>query len=396
MYIIYPLLYIIHRITVMCMYSHSFVSVFFSAMKPMCILMEYAAYGSMKDYLAYCRRVMQAHAAGLASPTLEEAYPSAAASNGAILRHSMLEGDYPQLQPLGMGNDYHYDPMVASRNRRLVQMLKLEGFKPNLADNDSYNHLAPNPVDANAVGLSPYDKLYAQSQCVYRPCLETYNYACYRGTHQLKDNTAEQEYYNAGEFQGEVTVTSGDSSPPVFSSPEPPPPLSPRGVQDTTKLIESSPSPVQITDCTTAAVPPDESAPVRKKTKLAPVLSLPHTSPEGEPRNCTSISASQDNVFEELHGSSNLLAPSKEHLRESMISFPDGYIYAPPSTVQGGHSVSRSVGDVDHGAMGAEMEERKEKEPAPPMEDMITHLDLLDFSVQIARGMDHLQKMQVR
>ena len=369
-------------------------------MKPMCILMEYAAYGSMKDYLAYCRRVMQAHAAGLASPTLEEAYPSAAASNGAILRQSMLVGDYPQLQPLGMGNDYHYDPMVASRNRRLVQMLKLEGFKPNLTDDDaSYNHLAPHAAGANAAGLSPYDQLYPQSQCVYRPCLETYNYACYRGVQQLKNDTsAEQEYYNspAGEFQGEITVTSGDSSPPVFASPEPPPPLSPRGMQDTVKLIqsESSPSPVQITDSTAAALP-DETTPVRKKTKVGAVLSVPHVLTEDKPRNLTSISASQDNVFEDLGGSSNLLAPSKEHLRESMISFPDGYIYAPASTVHGGHSVSRSVGDMDHGAMGGAME-RKEKEPAPPMEDMITHLDLLDFSVQIARGMDHLQRMQVR
>ena len=354
----------------------------------MCILMEYAAYGSMKDYLAYCRRVMQAHAEGLASPTLEEAYPSAAASNGAIICQSMLMGDYPQLQPLGMqseGNDYHYDPMVASRTRRLIQMLKLEGFKLGLSDEASYNHLA----GAEASGVSLYDQLYPQSQCVYRPCLETYNYACYRGAKLANSGNAEQEYYNAElPTQGDTTVTSGGDS--VFSSPEPPPPALSPCVQDTTQLIEASPPPIQITAGTT--VPPSASTPVRKKTKVGAVLSTLQPFTQENLKNCTSMTASQDNVFEEL-GSSNLLAPSKENMRESMISFPDGYIYAPASTIHGDCSPSHSV-DGDGEKRGAM--ERKEKQPAPPMEDMITHLDLLDFALQIARGMDHLERMQVR
>lgn len=367
-------------------------------MKPLCILMEYAAYGSMKDYLAYCRRVMQAHAEGLASPTLEEAYPSAAASNGEALRQSMLMGDYPQLQQLGAsseGNDYQYDPMVVSRTRRLIQMLKLEGFAPDEA-HMSYNHLAPH-AGANAAALSVYDKLYPQSQCVYRPCLETYNYACYRGAANIgPKHNPEQEYYNAGEGQGDAAVTSGEPSPPVFSSPEPSHSLSP-SQKDTTKLLRSSsPPPIRITDGTTGTR--SESTPVRKKKKVGPVLSTPHFSTQDHMRDFTSMSASQDNVFEAPNelGSSNLLAPSKENMRESMISFPDGYIYAPPSTIHGGHSTTHSVGEMD-GAVAAseEVVVKKEKEPAPIVEDMITHLDLLDFALQIARGMDHLQRMQV-
>lgn len=359
--------------------------------------MEYAAYGSMKDYLAYCRRVMQAHAEGLASPTLEEAYPSAAASSGDALRQSMLMGEYPQLQQLGVlseGNDYQYDPMVVSRTRRLVQMLKLEGFAPDEAQM-SYNHLAPHP-GANAAALSVYDKLYPQSQCVYRPCLETYNYACYRGAASkgLK-HIPEQEYYNAGEGQGDAAVASGEPSPPVFSSPEPPQSQSP-STKDTTKLIRTStPPPIQITDGTTGTR--SVSTPVKKK-KVGAVLSVPHFSTHDNMHDLTSMSASQDNVFEAPNelGSSNLLAPSKEHMRESMISFPDGYIYAPPSTIHGGHSTTHSVGEME-GATAAAVEVvgKKQKEPAPFVEDMISHLDLLDFALQIARGMDHLQRMQV-
>ena len=367
---------------------------------PMCILMEYAAYGSMKDYLAYCRRVMQAHAQGLASPTLEEAYPSAAASNGAIIRQSMLMGEYPQLTPIGAGgqgsgqwegNDYMYDPMVASRTRRLLQMLKLEGYKPDEED-ESYNHLAASGATGGgasleAAGVSLYDRLYPQSQCVYRPCLEAYNYACYRGAqHTKRGGNTELEYYNSlagGEEDREITAvaTSDDHSSP--------PPLSPRGMKDTVQLIESSPTPqVEITDVETL---PAESntTPVRQKTKVGLTLSLPHQTSQNRPHNSTSLSASQDNVFESPNNvtSSNLVEPTKEHMRESMISFPDGYIYAPAD----GHSVS----EMENGIREGEVIMKKEKEPAPPMEDMMTPLDLLDFALQIARGMDHLQRMQV-
>ena len=454
----------VHHNVYTCMYTYMCVPSLNAGSNPLCILMEYAAYGSMKDYLAYCRRVMQAHAEGLTSPTLQEAYPSAAASNGAILHQSMLMGDYPQLQPLAQweGNEYNYDPMVASRTRRLLQMLKHEGYRPEVSANDeSYNHLAPHAAaaagsDAEAAGVSLYDMLYPHSQCVYRPCLEAYNYACYRGA-QWRGN-AEQEYYNAGDG----TEASNNPSPPIISSPdspptkdtaqlieapsppnpqwtgdtvEAPPPLSPRGTKDTTHLIKTPPpqdeappplsprgtkdtahlietpplseappplSPrgmkdhIEMSPAPQVKVTDGDSTPVREKTKLGAVLSTPLlSSQEKSTENITSLTASQDNVFEcpENLGSSNLLAPSKEHIRESMISFPDGYIYAPAST-HGGLSVSEM--EVGVGVAGEEGEvQRKEKEPAPLMEDMINHMDLLDFALQIARGMDHLHRMQV-
>ena len=393
------------------------------ASSPLCILMEYAAYGSMKDYLAYCRRVTQAHAEGLTSPTLEEAYPLAAASSGAILRQSMLMGDYPQLQPLSMrpalgggggggegghyeGNDYLYDPMVAARTRRLLQMLKIQGYSPEEAGGEgpptAYNHLAA-PSGAEAAGVSLYDKLYPNSQCVYRPCLEAYNYACYRGAQTRRDNH-EQEYYNAtaggiieeGEEEEEAPKVprEGDISP--FST-----------TTETVQLIRASPAPqVTITNGPSTRPPPSLSisTPVHSKTKLGPTLSTPQVSSPGQdhPGACASLSASRDNVFESPSGSTNLVAPSKEHLRESMISFPDGYIYAPPPTEgesEGGLMITGAggaVGGVAPGLRGEEMAElKKEKEPAPPMEEMITDLDMIDFGLQIARGMDHLEKMQV-
>lgn len=371
---------------------------------PLCILMEYAAYGSMKDYLAYCRRVMQAHADGLMSPTLEEAYPSAAASHGAIIRQSMLMGDYPQLQPLaqmegGAGNPYHDDPMVLSRTRRLLLMLKNEGYRPEDAPEGAYNHLAIRGGDGDELGLSMYNQLYPQSQCVYRPCLEAYNYACYRGAQNDRKNIAEQEYYNS---PADAAAAGSDGPSPPLSSP---PPLSPRIIEDTTQLIETppiSPRGAKVTSHPPLQVHvpngPKDTTPVRQKTKVGVVLSTPHlSSPEKPLQNFASISASQDDVFErpENNGPSNLLAPSKEHMRESMISFPDGYIYAPPSTVHGGRTVSEMEDAVARGMEEGEAVQRKEKEPAPPMEDMITHLDMLDFALQIARGMDHLHRMQV-
>ena len=370
--------------------------------------MEYAAYGSMKDYLAYCRRVMQAHAEGLVSPTLEEAYPSAAASHGAILRQSMLMGDYPQLQPLAqmegeLGNPYHDDPMVLSRTRRLLLLLKNEGYRPDQVADGTYNHLALRGGDAEELGLSLYDQLYPQSQCVYRPCLEAYNYACYRGVQQDRKHNTEQEYYNSPADAAEAAVGSDGPSPPV-SSPLPlsvaedtvqlieTPPISPRGVKDTSTVAKMPPPlPPHVPNG------PKDTTPVRQKTKVGVVLSTPHlSSPEIPLQNIASLSASQDDVFEcpENNRPSNLLAPSKEHMRESMISFPDGYIYAPPSTAHGGGS----VGEMEEGRgmmVEGEVVQRKEKEPAPPMEDMITYLDMLDFALQIARGVDHLHRMQV-
>ena len=370
--------------------------------------MEYAAYGSMKDYLAYCRRVMQAHAEGIASPTLEEAYPSAAASNGAIIRQSMLMGDYPQLQAVGgpaEGNDYHYDPMVASRTRRLIQMLKLQGYQPEeeqlmTEEGATYNHLGPAAAGgAEATGVSLYDRLYPQSQCVYRPCLEAYDYACYRGAqHPGRAENVEQEYYNSLAGGEEATATDTPAaaaaavSPDKLSSP-PAPPFSPGETADTVKLLESSSSPTPQLKITASATTPSvpSASPVRQKTRVGAALSLPYTSNQEPCHDPTSLSTSQDNVFEcheEKHGSTNLLEPTKEHMRESMISFPDGYIYAPAES---------HLGEMMGGATGeGEMVQRKEKEPAPPMpEDMITNLDLLDFALQIARGMDHLQRMQV-
>ena len=388
--------------------------------------MEYAAYGSMKDYLAYCRKVMQAHAEGLTSPTLEEAYPLAAASNGAILRQSMLMGDYPQLQPLGMrgalggsggggggegaeGNDYLYDPMVAARTRRLVQMLKVQGYSPEEAGGDgppAYNHLGPS--GAEAAGVSLYDKLYPNSQCVYRPCLEAYNYAVYRGAQQRRENQ-EQEYYNAMaggiiEEDEEEEEDEEVEKAPIETNQSPPSITNPPVTSDTVQLIRASPTPQVMISNGPSTPPPLPSAsvstPVRSKTKLGPTLSSPQVSGQEQPAaGFTSLSASQDNVFESPSGSTNLVAPSKEHLRESMISFPDGYIYAPPPTegeAEGGAMIAGAA--VGGGGVRGEdvVELKKEKEPAPPMEDMITDLDMIDFALQIARGMDHLQKMQVR
>ena len=388
--------------------------------------MEYAAYGSMKDYLAYCRKVMQAHAEGLASPTLEEAYPSAAASQGAIIRQSMLMGDYPQLQPLSMaaappgegergqleGNDYLYDPMVAARTRRLVHLLKAEGYAPKgMGDGvTTYNHLALSGGGAEAAGVSLYDRLYPNSNCVYRPCLEAYNYACYRGAQQQRRDNHEQEYYNAAaggtgeeedeeEYPPEIKVPLVEN--PALSTPSPQVPTG-----DRVQLICASPTTpqVMITDGpSTPPPPPTITTPVRSKTKLGPVLSTPQVSSRDNPSGrggvggLVSLSASQDNVFESPSGSTNLVvASSKEHMRESMISFPDGYIYAPPPNegeTEGGVIIAGAVG----GEGGDEVEEmRREKEPAPLMEDMITDLDMIDFALQIARGMDHLQQMQVR
>ena len=379
--------------------------------------MEYAAYGSMKDYLAYCRRVMQAHAEGLASPSLEEAYPLAAACNEAILRQSMLMGDYPQLQQLGVpapgaepglleGNDYLYDPMVAARSRRLIKMLKVQGYSPEEASGEgppTYNHLAPS--GAEAAGVSLYDKLYPNSQCVYRPCLEAYNYACYRGAQQGRRDHSEQEYYNAAvgdiaeeeeeeeeeEGEGVVKVSLENGSSPVNTSP-------PAASGDTVQLIRASPTPqVTITDGPSTPPPPSASVstPVRSKKKLGPVLSSPQVS-SGQDllAGFPSLSASQDNVFESPSGSTNLMAPSKEHLRESMISFPDGYIYAPPPT-EGEPEAGMIIAGAARGREPELAELRKEKEPAPPMEDMVTNLDMIDFALQIARGMDHLERMQV-
>ena len=388
--------------------------------------MEYAAYGSMKDYLAYCRQVMQAHAEGLATPTLEEAYPLAAASNGAILRQSMLMGEYPQLAPLSMGpalggggggeggeysdgNDYLYDPMVAARNRRLVQMLKVQGYSPEEAGGEgalTYNHLAPSGDGAEAAGVSLYDKLYPNSQCVYRPCLEAYNYACYRGA-QARRGNYEQEYYNAaaggiieedeeGEEEEAKVAFDGSTSPSSAVSPQ-------NAASDTVQLIRASPTPqVMITGGPSTPPPPSVSVstPVRSKTKLGPTLSTPQVSSGqdqlGGGSGCVSLNTSRDNVFESPSGSTNLMAPSKEHLRESMISFPDGYIYAPPPTEGESEGGLMVLGAPGGGGGGGEVAEvKKEKEPAPPMEDMITDLDMIDFGLQIARGMDHLQKMQV-
>ena len=374
----------------------------------MCILMEYAAYGSMKAYLAYCRRVMQAHAQGLESPTLDEAYPTAAISNGEIIRHSMLMGDYPQLQQLGVqleGNDYQYDPMVALRTRRLIKMLQLEGYETNLPSADAepsvYNRLKP-LGNGEAAGASVYNTLYPQSQCVYRPCLETYNYACYRGAGgatSASPANKEQEYYNSLDYDKAKVDTH---SPPVLDLSDSRLPLSPVG-HDTVPLILSTqpetPS-EQVKELSRPRVPE------RVTVTCNSTSMLDNNTAGGDCLSPSFVSSSQDNVFRDpppgIQFSSNLMAPSREKLRESMISFPDGYIYAPASTMHG------SCGDSEEGDGREEEEEEvvekkelgtpmeRKKDPPPFVEEMITYLDLLDFAVQIARGMDHLQKMQVR
>ena len=77
-------------------------------------------------------------------------------------------------------------------------------------------------------------------------------------------------------------------------------------------------------------------------------------------------------------------------LRESMMSLPDGYIFSPSTVCSHREDALGPEPECLTPGAGPEIQS-----PPASMLGGLTFLDFIDFALQIARGMEHLEKMKV-
>ena len=359
---------------------------------PLLILMEFAVYGSLKSYLIECR--ISGNPVG--PQALAQAPPQATPHNLASLashtghlcsyhQQQLLQlqglGDYPNLLHASDSSSQLSlaDPVSMAQARQLLRLLRsdysyrycseyyyyhegqAEGSgQPENGESDpafSYSRLAPKYLASNYDRLAP---LVAGGRCAYRPCLEDpYNYPPLKG-----EKCEHAAYYNQSEGECEC-VHSLHSSISLC--------------QEEVEPREKTPPPVRPTYTN---VPEQEAVAVPQ-------------SPGGASREESSplVSPSYTNV------------PEPDPEGESMVSLPDGYIYSPSSMcAYCSMQLSATVGCQGE-EQGVEREEGpRERRAAEAPQDSdstlagggLTYFDILDFGLQIARGMEHLEKMKVR
>ena len=281
-----------------------------SATDPLCILMEFAVFGSLKSYLSECKKALTARPASAAAltpaPYLFCPYH--------LHQMSQTQEGYSNVQQTAgdASSLYPVDPAVAAHMQRLLRLLQSDCYYPqqqseidggatNVASH--YDRLAPN-----------YDRLaplmVGTSRCAYRPCLQNDPYYPYRHT----------DYYNQAHLRESA---------------------SPEGDGDEEGLL---------------SVPPE----------LRPTYTnIPNSTPDG-------ILHSHD---EDVCSASPSTCPYCTQLA-SLAEYSNlgGGTDASPDGTANRQSVFSLANLCDGG---------------------LTHLDVLDFALQIARGMEHLEQMKV-
>lgn len=288
----------------------AFLFVSLSATDPLCILMEFAVFGSLKSYLSECKKALTTRPASAAAltpaPYLFCPYH--------LHQMSQTQEEYSNVQQTAgdASSLYPVDPAVAAHMQRLLRLLQSDCYYPQQQSEidggatnvtSHYDRLAPN-----------YDRLaplmVGSSRCAYRPCLQNDSYYPYRHT----------DYYNQARLRESA---------------------SPERDGDEEGLLP---------------VPPE----------LRPTYAnVPNSTPDG-------ILNSHD---EDVYSTSPSTCPYCTQLA-SLAEYSNlgGGTDASPDGTANRQSVFSLANLCDGG---------------------LTHLDVLDFALQIARGMEHLEQMKV-
>ena len=274
-----------------------------SATDPLCILMEFAVFGSLKSYLGECKRALTARPASVAALT-----PTPYLLCPYHLQISQTQGEYSNIQQTAADASslYAVDPAVAAHMQRLLRLLQGDCYYPQQQseiDADTAN------VAANYDRLAP---LMVGSQCAYRPCLQDdpYSYYPYRHT----------DYYNQSRLRESANQEQDSDQEELLSAP-----------------TEFCPTYANVLGSTSATTPHyhDEDG----------YNTGPSTCP-----CCTQLATLAE--YSNLGGGTDT-SPDRTANRQSMFSLAN--------LCDGG----------------------------------LTQLDVLDFALQIARGMEHLEQMKV-
>ena len=349
-----------------------------AASEPLFILMEFAVYGSLKSYLAECRT--NSNPARFQAPPQATPQHLTSLADSAVhlcsyhqhqLQHLRGLDDYPNLHT---SDSSLADPVSLAQARRLLRLLRSdysyryysddyysrEGQAENREGRENpafaYNQLAPKYLSSNYDRLAP---LVAGGRCAYRPCLEDpYHYPPPKGGE--RDYV---EYYNQSEGECECRHLSVSPHSSVSLSQE------------------------DVREKTPPLVRPTYTNVVSEQEILTQLLSSSRTSRE---ENSPLFSPSYTNV------------PEPEAERQSMVSLPDGYIYSPSSMcAYCSLQLGDTVGEQQGVGLGVEQEEGPRERQAAEESDSplagggLAYFDVLDFGLQIARGMEHLEKMKV-
>jgi len=306
-----------------------------SATDPLCILMEFAVFGSLKSYLSECKKAMSTPPA-----PMPYAYPLCPYHHHKMLQN---EGEYSDM-PAG-GNaapTYAVDPAIVAHMQRLLRLLQSDSCP---YQSDYY----PYQEDKGGAGgtVSHYDRLAVSnydrlaplpngSQCAYHPSLED----TYQRQPALGFASGRSEYYNQAD-------TRESASPRQQSDNGVPPTLGSFPGHFLGPGSEATPTPAQ--------------------------FSPSYTNVQGHPTS----SAAADQPL------------------------PDEYDYASPATCPYCNQLASLVeySNVGGGTIPPLLDGAAPRQSmfslANLYEGGLTHFDVLDFSVQIARGMEHLEKMKV-
>ena len=309
-----------------------------SATDPLCILMEYAVFGSLKSYLSECKRAMNTHPAPM--PVSPYPYPLCPYHYHKMLQNEN-EGDYPDMQAAGnTAPAYAVDPAVVAHMQRLLRLLQSDDhpycsdYHPNCSDyypyqqgNDSSGAIS----HYDKLAVSNYDKLAPLtdgSQCAYHPQLEA---ACHHPP-APEFASGRSEYYNQA-------------------------------------------------DTRESAAPRQQSASFQDH--------FLRSGNEATPAPAAQFSPSYTNVQDSTSGAAADHPPADE------------YDYTPPATCSYCNQLASLVeySNVGGGPIAPPPDGAAARQSmfslANLYEGGLTHFDVLDFAVQIARGMEHLEKMKV-
>ena len=306
----------------------------------------------------------------------------------------------------------------------------------------SYSHLAPKHLASNYDRLAP---LVAGGRCAFRPCLEDpYNYPPTRG-----ENCEHTAYYNQPEEpRPSLSAESKDCGHTedrcpchslgdgvcdhdhveYYNQPEEPR-LSPSvesedcghtedrcpyhslgdGVcdHDHVEYYNQSEGECQCGHVHRSSISLSQEEEAEPRAKTPPLVSPTYTNVP-EQKAATQLRSSREENSP-LVSPSYTNVPDPDYERQSMVSLPDGYIYSPASVcAYCSMQLSATIGcqGAEQGAgQRAEQEEGpRERQAAEVSQDRdstvvgggLTYFDVLDFGIQIARGMEHLGKMKVR
>ena len=170
-----------------------------SATDPLCILMEFAVFGSLKSYLGECKRALTARPASVAALT-----PAPYLLCPYHLQISQTQGEYSNIQQTAgdASSLYAVDPAVAAHMQRLLRLLQ----------GDCYYPQQQSEIDTDTTNVAPnYDRLaplMVGSQCAYRPCLQDDPYCYYPYRHT--------DYYNQARLRESANQEELLSAPTEF------------------------------------------------------------------------------------------------------------------------------------------------------------------------------------